>query len=132
MIMLGRRATAAELARVGDGELSSLRATLRDMMQGPEFTRFLMAGANDQLLTNKFADGTPLVSDSDDVSYYRFRAFDWPGLMDTPHYDVDQFYNEDLATEPLALIAYIVENELDYRQILQADYTVFNSRTYEF
>lgn len=132
MLMLGRRATADELAAVADGTPAALRSTLRGMMQGRDFTRFLMTAANDQLLTNRFAPGTPLISEASEVSYYRFDEIDWPGIMPTPHYSVDDFYNEDLAAEPLALIAYIVNNERDYREVLQADYTVFNSRTYEF
>lgn len=132
MLMLGRRATSGEVAAVSDGSNASLRATLRGMMQGSEFTEFLMTSANDQLLTNKFASGTPFIRNSSDISYYRQAAIDWPGIMPEPHYSIDDFYNEDLATEPLALIAYIVNNERDYREVVQADYTVFNSRTYEF
>lgn len=132
MLMLGRRATAMEIGNVGDGSNGALRTTLRAMMQGPEFTTFLMTAANDQLLTNKFADGIPFISGASEISYYRTEAIDWPGMMDEPHYSVDELYNEDLATEPLALITYIVNNERDYREVVQADYTVFNSRTYEF
>lgn len=132
MLMLGRRATAVELAAVADESSAALRATLRDMMQGPAFTEFLVTAANDQLLTNKFAGGIPFISGASEISYYRTAPIDWPGIMPEPHYSVDEFYNEDLATEPLALVAYIVNNERDYREVLQADYTVFNSRTYEF
>lgn len=132
MIMLGRRATAVEEYAVSNGSEESLRSTLRWMMQGPEFTEFLMTAANDQLLTDKFKSGIPLLNKAYETSYYRFAEIDWPGLMPMPGTSEDDAFNDALASEPLALIAYIVNNERDYREVLTANYTVFNALTYKF
>jgi len=133
MLMLGRRPTGAEIDAVSGDSIAALQSTLRNMMTGADFTRFLMIAANDQLLTNKFiSEGAPLVDPSSTAAYTRFSPVNYPGLLPDVHHSVDFLYNEALATEPLALVAYVINNERNYREILTAPYTVFNSLSYGF
>ena len=53
MIFAGRIPTDAEYAAVEGGDESVLRATVRGLMEGPQFHEFLLRASNDRLLTDR-------------------------------------------------------------------------------
>ena len=53
LIFAGRLPTQAELNSVGDGEDSSLRQAIRNLLTGPGFHEFLTRASNDRLLTDR-------------------------------------------------------------------------------
>ncbi|MCG8435203.1 MAG: DUF1588 domain-containing protein, partial [Gammaproteobacteria bacterium] len=127
IIMLGRRPTADELTAVADQTEASLRNTLRQMMQGAEFELFIKTAVNDQILTNKYTGSSAMINE-----YRGFAPVDYPGYVGPLHFSVAPDYNRALAAEPLELVNYIVTNERDYREVVTADYAVFNAKTAEF
>ena len=56
LIFAGRIPTDAEYA-AAQGGAAALRATIRGLMTGPEFHEFLIRGANDRLLTDRYVFG---------------------------------------------------------------------------
>ena len=114
--------------------VSNPGSTIRGLMTGPEFHEFLIRASNDRLLTDRelredildersghFVDFTnehyrlrKAAIESDDVR-------DWRTL--------DKWYSDVLhgaGRAPLELIAYVVENDRPYTEILTADYIMAN------
>ncbi len=104
-----------------------LRAMLRGLLTGEGFHKFLIEGANDRLLTDKWIDNR----------LFNFRE---PYYPDLANYFYDQYLsgevmalrgmrpalNYGFARSPLELIAFVVENDKPYTEILTADYTMVN------
>ena len=61
LIFAGRIPTDAEYAAVEGGDESALRATIRGLMEGPQFHEFLIQGSNDRLLTDR-ARGSTIIA----------------------------------------------------------------------
>ena len=131
LIFAGRIPTDEEYTTVEDGDEWSLRATIRGLMEGPQFHEFLIRGSNDRLLTDRL--GEPIIRASDVLfvayvnEYYRRKEAvhangDWSNFRFWRH-TVDVGARQ----APLELIAYVVENELPYTEILTADYVMANS-----
>jgi cytochrome c5 len=133
IILAGRAPSAAEIAAVGNGDENELKATIRNLMVGDNFHDFLLEGANDRLLVrgtmdNTFLDGGGVFPNfantwielalADSAKGYGF-GFDQSRFVD----GVDR----GLRNSPLELIAYVVENEKPYSEILTADYMMANS-----
>ena len=130
LIFAGRLPTDEEYAAVEGGDESDLRTTIRGLMAGPEFHEFLIRGSNDRLLTDRdtgaiIDDNEPHFVDYTNESYRRKKAADASG-------DWGKFWNWRNAAQfgfrraPLELIAYVVENDLPYTEILTADYIMAN------
>ena len=130
LIFAGRLPTDEEYAAVKDGGERALRTTIRGLMAGPEFHEFLVRGSNDRLLTDRDAgaiidDNEPHFVDYTNESYRRKKAADASG-------DWRKFWSWRDASQfgfrraPLELIAYVVENDLRYTEILTADYIMAN------
>jgi len=130
LIFAGRIPTEAEYAAIESGRESDLRAAIRGLMEGPEFHEFLIRGSNDRLLTDRNAgpiidDNFPHFTDFSDEAYR---------LKEAAHASGDRSeLNEWMqATQfgfrraPLELIAYVVENDRPYTEILTADYIMAN------
>lgn len=107
---------------------AELRSEVRALMQGDAFHKFLIEGANDRLLTDKWIDNA--------IPNFFFQPY-YPNLVNliASYYDAgDQASLRQmgagvgfgLARQPLELIAYIVENDLPYTDILTAEYTMVN------
>ena len=132
LIFAGRVPTDAEYAAVDNGSESVLRTAVRGLMTGPQFHEFLLRGSNDRLLTDRH-DGEiigagPYFVEFTDQHYSRKR--------------ISQVINTDDAREefrywlnsvghgarraPLELIAYVVENDRPYTEILTANYIMAN------
>ena len=135
LLFAGRLPTSAELAAVSDGEESSLRDAIRGLMTGPGFHDFLIRVANDRLLTDRergnvipgmeirFVDLTnkrwELAEEAVANGYERPRRY-------PPYRFHERAVQYGAARAPLELIAYVVENDLPYTEILTADYIMAN------
>ena len=129
LIFAGRIPTDAEYAAVEGGDESVLRATIRGLMEGPQFHEFLIRASNDRLLTDRRGSvidhHAGYLVDFTNDAYRRYKA---------AHVSGD--YSELLAWRdrvqfgfrraPLELVAYVVENDLPYTEILTADYIMAN------
>ena len=99
-------------------------------MEGPGFHDFLIRGGNDRLLTDR-DDGyvldnnkTHLVNLTNEAHRRRKAAQAGGDLM--PFYDWMARVQHGARRAPLELIAYVVENERPYTEILTADYIMAN------
>ena len=128
LIFAGRLPTAEEYAAVGGGDESELRATIRGLMEGPQFHEFLLRASNDRLLTDRRAN--VIIKDEYFVDFindhYRLKkAAPESG-------DFSEFYNwydrvqYGARRAPLELIAWVAKNDLPYTEILTADYIMAN------
>ena len=132
LIFAGRIPTDAEYAAVENGDEWALRAAIRGLMEGPQFHEFLIRGSNDRLLTDRRGRVDRVIDhhagylvDFTNDAYRRYKA---------AHVSGD--YSELLAWRdrvqfgfrraPLELVAYVVENDLPYTEILTADYIMAN------
>ena len=131
LIFAGRIPTEAEYAAVEDGDESVLRATIRGLMEGPEFHEFLIRGSNDRLLTDR--SGEFIDSDGHFVDYtneYFRRKKAAFAIGSESAWDDFYIWNDRVQhgarRAPLELIAHVVENDLPYTEILTGDYVMAN------
>ena len=133
IILAGRAPTEAEYQAVESGDDATLRSTIRGLMQGENFHKFLTDGANDQLLVRGLEDidflGTALYPNSVN-EIYRLRKAEYESnnapteAFNLWRYNAGQALGFEEA--PLELIAHVVENEKPYSEILTADYIMLN------
>ena len=131
LIFAGRIPTDAEYAAVENGDESVLRATIRGLMEGPQFHEFLIRGSNDRLLTDR--EGEVIDPDGYFVAFtnetYRRTAAAKNG-NESAQIDFHAWFRNvqyGARRAPLELIAHVVENDLPYTEILTADYIMANS-----
>ena len=128
LIFAGRLPTDEEYAAVADGDESVLRATIRGLMEGPQFHEFLIRASNDRLLTDR-RDGN-ILKNSSFVDYtnerYRLRAAAQASGDGRELHEWDIHVRHGARRAPLELIAYVVQNDLPYTEILTADYIMAN------
>ncbi len=128
LLLAGELPTAEDLAAVAGGDENTLRYLIRLLMQGEGFHQFLVEGANDRLLTDKWIEDVPV-----DLFFEPF----YPDLVNRAAVLGDSGQQQELfklilgtsygiARQPLELIAHVVEQELPYTEILTADYTLVN------
>lgn len=137
-IVLSRRVpTMEETESLNKGDIS-LEEAIDGLMAGDGFHDFLVTGANDQLLTDAFNNG---------LFPIQLWGNWWPGtgqtkmaLFENLGRDEELFHNNEswelwIANNyghyraPTELIAYVVENDQPYSQILTADYTMVTPLT---
>lgn len=119
LLLQGRLPTSQESSAVVSD--ATLRQALRSLMQGPEFRDFVVKATNDRLLINGSMFG-PIDEGRPNFLTLRNLAFE---NRDTPL--LGSVKNRlDRASYRVAgeLLAYIVENEKPYTEILTADYTM--------
>ena len=146
LLISGELPSDAQLAAITD---NNLKANVRALMAGDEFEQFLMNGANDQLLTMKWAsDRTSGLSALNSEYFYpqinsRIAPLEQQvqNLQDTgaAQADIDVAQrllwrtrtqtNLALAQEPLRLIVHVAKNERPYSEVLTADYILVNPYT---
>ena len=130
LIFAGRIPTDAEYAAAHRGA-NALRATIRGMMEGPEFHEFLTRAANDRLLTDR---NIGQIIDHNVGRYfvdfvnetYRRREAAWGIGKPGQFYDWNDRSQHGFRRAPVELIAHVVENDLPYTEILTADYIMAN------
>ena len=128
LIFAGRIPTDEEYAAVEDGDDSVLRATIRGLMEGPQFHEFLIRASNDRLLTDRRAEN--IIHDHSFVDYarqlYRLKAAARASGDDREFRKWNDSVQFGARRAPLELIAYVAENDLPYTEILTADYIMAN------
>jgi len=133
IILAGRLPSITEFAQVSSGNESDLRSVIHALMAGDGFHEFLLDGANDRLLVRGIRDFSIL--DGCDICFpvYLNRrneldlanlaaGVDWSFELGRYVLGIDHGFRE----APLELIAYVVENDRPYSEILTADYAMFN------
>ena len=138
IILSGKIPTKAAIKRAQSSD-SGLKRELVRLMKGEGFHDFLTTGANDRLLTEGLNNGIDF-----QFNTWRFPTFqqferslpeDRPEEFNTEEYWDRPFLNQGSANrefrqalirEPLELIAYIVENDRSYKEVVTADYTMVN------
>ena len=127
LIFAGRVPTEEEYASIYSGA-TALRTAIRGLMTGPEFHEFLIRGANDRLLTDR--EDRPLRDDRFLVDFvnelYSRKKSDVAKDDLDPHRRWFRKTQYGARRAPLELIAHVVENELQYTEILTADYVMAN------
>ena len=131
LIFAGRIPTDEEYAAVEGGDDSALRATIRGLMEGPQFHEFLIRASNDRLLTDRdwpVIDGAATDNFVDLSNLYHEQAAAVSrGLMEEGEWQTWQNRVQfGFRRAPLELIAHVVENDLPYTDILTADYIMAN------
>ncbi len=133
IIFAGRAPTAVEYAAVESGDENTLRQSIRSLMRGDNFHEFLTDGANDRLLVRGTQDAQFLNNGGVYPNFSntkvelmladRAKGLNWS-------FDTGRFLNgidRGLRESPLELIAFVVENDRPYSEILTADYMMTNS-----
>ncbi|MGJ8678973.1 DUF1588 domain-containing protein [Paraglaciecola sp.] len=132
-ILAGRQPTDDEYARVvGQTDETLKQVIIEDLMTGDGFHQFLLRGANDNLLTDL------LLLDLDQVSSLKATDYNYPAYTnklysfkedDVSWYNRRQYeipLNYAITRAPLELIAYVVEEDKPYSEVLTADYLMVN------
>ncbi len=134
IIFAGRLPTEEEVLAAQASE-AGLKQTIRALMQGENFHQFILRGANDRLLTDAFLNESFLeVTDSNSPFYpeltnRRFNAYSAGETEQEEFRQLMQRVRYGVTRAPLELIAYVVENDRPYTEILTADYTMVNPYT---
>jgi hypothetical protein len=120
LLLQGRLPTASEQQATQTED--SLRSTVRSLMQGPAFREFIVTSVNDRLLTQ--GSDTPL-----NMAYQNFLKLHNKKARDALN-DEDNTVHDDvenaLKRASGELVAYVIENDLPYSEILTADYMMMN------
>ena len=135
LMLAGRLPTPAEFNAVSNGNISSLRRTIRNLMRGPSFHRFLIRASNDRLLTDRhlidvFRPDEGFLVDLANIHWEKAksaidRGYSHP-IQDREFREWERAFQFGASRAPLELIAHVVENDLPYTEILTADYIMAN------
>ena len=128
IMLAGRLPTSSEIDQVTDD--ASLKFTMRNLMQGSAFHEFLLDGVNDRLLIRGILSPAFL-----DECFKCFPVYT-NHLHDLFVADPEEGRREGnafrfkgrigLVESPLELVAFIVENDFPYTEILTANYMMLN------
>lgn len=127
VILAGLTPDSLTLRTAAAANDTELRVMLRELLSGDGFHKFLIEGANNRLLTDKWIENRlvnankPYYPDLSNYFYDQYLAGGVQALAGVrPPIDFG------FARSPLELIAYVVENDKPYTEILTADYTMVN------
>ena len=132
LIFAGRIPTDAEYAAVEGGDESVLRATIRGLMEGPQFHEFLIRASNDRLLTDRegrvidAAANNAMFVDLSNLYHQKAVAVSQGRLDEGIWRRWEGRVQFGIRRAPLELIAHVAENDLPYTEILTADYIMAN------
>ena len=132
LIFAGRIPTDAEYAAVEGGDESVLRATIRGLMEGPQFHEFLIRASNDRLLTDRegrvidAAANNAMFVDLSNLYHQKAVAVSQGRLDEGIWRSWEGRVQFGIRRAPLELIAHVAENDLPYTEILTADYIMAN------
>ena len=120
LLMQGRLPTQKERdTLVSD---ATLRVALRNLMQGPAFREFVVTSVNDRLLT----EGTQSALNTAYSHYLKLHNLKASESINDTGSTVEGQIQDDLRRTSGELVAYVIENELPYSEILTADYMMMN------
>lgn len=129
MLFGAAQPTEAQLAEAAQADAAGLKALIRQFMQGDAFKQFVMEGANNQLLTDKYLnDSTPGLGVLPEWYYPNGYELLQQIQADTPEDYGEAWWQSSLAVarEPLQLFAYVADQERPYTEVLTADYILVN------
>ena len=129
IIFAGRIPTEEEYKSIRGASAVEFREAIRGLMQGPEFHEFLIRAANDRLLTDREQDeviSASLVNYTNTIYDLTVQA---ESSDDRPLRRWDNGVHHGVTRAPLELVAFVVENDLPYTEILTADYVMANPMT---
>ena len=122
LILAGRLPLESELTLAASSE-EGLRLAVLGLMQGEGFHDFLIRSANDRLHTDAFVNGSFYeVSDLNGLAGDRYPMGETLWELEGAIWG----YRTGIALAPLELIAYVIENDRPYSEVLTADYTMVN------
>ena len=130
-IIVGRRVPSPEeIDGVKGASTTQLRTAIRALMDGPGFHDFLVTGANDRLHTDAFTNGL-MFSVGDLNNGWAFpigaqKYFDEGNKLEVPFPEWLHDWHYGLSKAPIELIAYIVEEDRSYQEVVTADYMMMN------
>lgn len=123
LIITGEIPTAETLNQVNQLSENGFSEAIKDLFQTDGFHEFIKTSANDQLLLRRLkANAYREVEQGIEKHYSEYKN------IATSNTERDELAKE-LEEEPLELIAYIVENDKPYSEILTADYTMASLKT---
>ncbi|MEH6344866.1 MAG: c-type cytochrome [Bermanella sp.] len=132
LITAGRLPNSDEYAQAQSGD-AGLRLALKGLMQGENFHDFLIRAANDRLLTLAVApSGETNFVAKNDTFYPVLANSNYESSASADPEEQANFkrlwdgYELGAAMAPLELVAYVVENERPYTEVLTANYTLLN------
>lgn len=140
LLLAGRLPSQAELDAVETADDAALKQAVVALMEGQGFHNFLTRGANDRLLTDAFlseASGVFLSATDAFEGFYPVltnKVFEEGGEEVEPSEEFEDWYESfyvGTARAPLELVAYVVENDRPYTEILTADYLMQNRQMAE-
>ena len=121
LLLQGRLPTVQESKAVVSD--AALRVALRNLMQGPTFREFVVTSVNDRLLT----EGTTTALNSAYNHFLKLHNLKASESINDTGSTVERDIQDDLRRTSGELVAYVIENELPYSEILTADYMMMNS-----
>lgn len=127
--LLSRLPTAAELALVASNGEAGLSSAIDAMLEEPAFQRRLGEIFNDRLHTNRYlsTNGAEAALNLMTGRFPNARWFDPGESLRGADYQANRITtNNSVASEPLELLAYIVQNDLPASEFLTADYFMVN------
>ena len=138
LLLAGQIPSAAALGKANQSE-AGLREQIIAAMSGPSFRDFIIRGANDRLLVEGLLNGLnfdirtaeryPALADLL-VTLPEERPDEYDDYYEKPfltRWDADWAFRWAITREPLELIAYVIMNDLSYRQVVTADHTMVNA-----
>lgn len=124
LTLAGRLPTPEEYDQVRGFGVESLDPVLDAVMKEDAFIDRIVEIYNDVFLTDRYLGGNEAVALLNPDKYPGSYWFE--GLPEgQPREEARYWTNRGVAREALNLVAYIVENDRDYREIVTADYMVF-------
>ncbi len=135
LLLAGRLPTSTETATVTAGGDAALRQLLPQLMQGAHFHEFLKDGANDRLFIRgnedfNLADDCATCFPALNAEYWRLQDAATSANTAASRGAVQSFMRQlhySVMEAPLELIAYVVEQNKPYSEILTADYEMLTS-----
>ena len=124
LMLNGRLPHPEEYEAVRGFGIESIDAVLDGVMKEDAFIDQIVEMYNDVFLTDRYIDGNEAVALLNPEKYpnaYWFEAIEDDQAREQARY----YTNSAVAREALNLVAYIVKNDRDYREIVTADYAVF-------
>ncbi len=118
LILTGHIPAALKLTEVDQLNNSDFTEALKNLLQGDGFHEFIKTSANDQLLVRRLvANAYREIGQGIEKHYSEYKS------IATSTDERDELAQE-LEEEPLELMAYVIENDRPYSEILTADYTL--------
>lgn len=131
ILFAGRLPTDSEKSGVTLGGDNVLRETIRDLMTGENFHEFIKDAANDRLLVRgvlefNILNACQICFPAFAENLFQLEVAALESGSRLGEFQYQRLVGEGVIESPLELIAYVVENDFPYSEILTADYALFN------